>query len=121
MWIFLLDTAFVIFNNLPHRMVFKEMRMHMTSPEACFQAVSSEECARQIRVCMPPSSPFCSMTLRDAIESFCAERLSLETQSMYSQLGALNLFTIVSGRRRTLGSSCAVLTVSAFHYMIFQH
>ncbi|KAK0631445.1 hypothetical protein B0T14DRAFT_559239 [Immersiella caudata] len=104
-WIFLLDTAFVIFNNLPHRMVIKEMRMHMASPEACFQAVSAQECFQEIHALMPPSSPFCSIHLRDAIEGFCAETLSAETQQRFSQLGALNLFTIVS----------------AFHYMIFQH
>jgi hypothetical protein len=98
MWIFLLDTAFVIFNNLPHRMVFKEMKMHMASPEPCFQAVSAEECIRQIHACMPPSSPFCRITLRDAIEDFCAETLPIETQQIYAQLGALNLFIIVSGQ-----------------------
>jgi hypothetical protein len=101
-WIFLLDTAFVIFNNLPHRMVFKEMRMHMASPDACFQAVSAGECFQQIRALMPPSSPFCSVPLRDAIEGFCAETMPAETQQRFSQLGALNLFTIVSGEQRTL-------------------
>jgi hypothetical protein len=100
MWIFLLDTAFVIFNNLPHRMVIKEMRMHMASPDACFQAVTAKECFQEIHATMPPSSPFCSFHLRDAIEGFCAETLSAENQQRFSQLGALNLFTIVSGEQR---------------------
>lgn len=78
-------------------MVFKEMRMHMASPEACFQAVTADECFQQIRARMPPSSPFCKTILRDAIESFCVETLSVESQQRFAQLGALNLFTIVSG------------------------
>jgi hypothetical protein len=31
----LIDTAFVISENLPHRMVIKEMMMQMASPESC--------------------------------------------------------------------------------------
>ncbi|KAK3329158.1 hypothetical protein B0H66DRAFT_14919 [Apodospora peruviana] len=105
LWIFLLDTAFVIFNNIPHRMVIKEMRMHMASPEACFQAQTAEECISQIHRWMAPSSPFGSLLLREALENVCTDSLSPEMQQVLSQLGPLNLFAIVS----------------AFHYMIFQH
>lgn len=96
-WIFLLDTAFVIFNNLPHRMVIKEMRMHMASPEACFQAATAEECIEQIHRWMHPTSPFCSLLLREAIENLCLDTLSPESQQQFSQLGPLNLFAMVSG------------------------
>lgn len=105
LWIFLLDTAFVIFNNLPHRMVIKEMKMHMASPEACFQAVTADDCFEEIHAWMPPSSPFCSLLLRDAIEEVCSDSMSPDSLQRISQLGPLNLFAVVS----------------AFHYMIFQH
>jgi hypothetical protein len=37
-YIFLLDTVFVIFNNLPPRMVINELKMDLVCPESCFQA-----------------------------------------------------------------------------------
>ncbi|KAK4039005.1 hypothetical protein C8A01DRAFT_16967 [Parachaetomium inaequale] len=104
-WIFLIDTAFVIFNNLPHRMVIKEMKMHMASPDACFQAATAEECIDQIHRWMPPTSLFPSLLLREAIENLCLDTLTPESIQQYSQLGPLNLFAMVS----------------AIHYMIFQH
>ncbi|KAK4672148.1 hypothetical protein QC763_100300 [Podospora pseudopauciseta] len=105
LWIFLVDTAFVIFNNLPHRMVIKEMKMHMASPEVCFQAASAEACLAEIHRWMPPSSPFGGMLLRDAIEQLCIGPMSPEMHRHFSHLGPVNLFA----------------TVSAIHYMIFQH
>ncbi|KAK4129800.1 hypothetical protein N657DRAFT_653081 [Parathielavia appendiculata] len=105
MWIFLLDTAFVIFNNLPHRMVIKEMKMNMASPEACFQAATAEECIDKIHRWIPPTSPFCTLLLREAIENLCLDTMMPESQQQFSQLGPLNLFAMVS----------------AIHYMIFQH
>jgi len=78
-------------------MVMKEMKMHMASPESCFQAISAIECVQEIRGRMPRSSPIRRFLLRDAIEGVCAETLSLSSQEMFSQLGPLNLFSIVSG------------------------
>ncbi|KAK4160083.1 hypothetical protein QBC43DRAFT_293281 [Cladorrhinum sp. PSN259] len=105
MWIFLIDTAFVIFNNLPHRIVIKEMKMHMASPEACFQAATAEECFEEIHTWMHAGSPFCDLYLRRGIETLCGGPMSSELQYQYSSLGPLNLFAMVS----------------AIHYMIFQH
>lgn len=97
MWIFLLDAGFVIFNNLPHRMVIKEMKMHMASPEACFHAATGEECIEQIHQWMQPTSPFCSLFLREAIETLCLDTLTPDSQGRLSQLGPVNLFAMVSG------------------------
>jgi hypothetical protein len=95
----LLDTAFVIFNNLPHRMVIKEMKMHMASPEACFQATTAKQCIEEIHRWMSPSSPFCSILLREAIEDVCSDTMGPDLQDRFSQLGPLNLFAIVSGEQ----------------------
>lgn len=78
-------------------MVIKEMRMHMASPEACFQAATAAECIEQIHRWMHPTSPFCSLLLREAIENLCLDTLSPESQQQFSQLGPLNLFVMVSG------------------------
>ncbi|KAK4465148.1 hypothetical protein QBC42DRAFT_303669 [Cladorrhinum samala] len=105
LWIFLIDTAFVIFNNLPYRVVIKELKMHMASPEVCFQAATAEQCIDEIHTWMPAGSPFCSLLLRDAIENLCIGIMPPGVQQRYSQLGPLNLFAMVS----------------AIHYLIFQH
>ncbi|KAB5585027.1 fungal-specific transcription factor domain-containing protein [Coniochaeta sp. 2T2.1] len=127
LWIMLIDTAFVIFNNLPHRMVIKEMTMHMASPESCFQASTSEDCLDQIRQWMPDSTAMCNITLRQAIESLCVKTLSPESQLRMAELGPLNMFAIISGEPSSApqnmlhsltDANCMSL---AFHYMIFQH
>src|SRR5689334_22679167 len=49
-YIFLMDTAFVMFNNLPPRMAVKELKMDLACPEPCFQATTSAECFSQIQI-----------------------------------------------------------------------
>ncbi|KAK4209438.1 hypothetical protein QBC37DRAFT_54248 [Rhypophila decipiens] len=105
LWIFLLDAAFVIFNNTPHRIVIKEMGTHLASPEACFQALSAQECLDEIHRWMPQSSPFADLLLREVIETVCCDHLEPAMQQNFAQLGPLNLFVVVS----------------VLHYIIFQH
>ncbi|RGP78351.1 hypothetical protein FLONG3_3487 [Fusarium longipes] len=105
LWIYLLDHAFVIFNNLPPRMVIKEMSMHMASPEAAFQAASSAECARELRNWQSRSVPTRNITFREVVESFCRSSIPNGMQRCFADLGPLNLFAVVS----------------AFHALLFQH
>jgi hypothetical protein len=92
----LIDTAFVIFNNLPSRMVIKELTMQMASPELCFQAPTAESCLTQVRQWMPDANALCHMTLREAIEDLCIKTLSAQEHQRMAELGPLNLFAIVS-------------------------
>ncbi len=78
-------------------MVIKEMRMHMASPEACFQAETAESCFAELCRCTSTLNPFSSLLLRDAIENVCSESMSPDTQQRLAQLEPLNLFAIVSG------------------------
>lgn len=78
-------------------MVIKEMKMHMASPEACFQAATAEECIEQIHRWMPSSSPFCSLLLREALEHLFIEAMTPDSQQNFSLLGPVNLFAMVSG------------------------
>lgn len=96
-WIFLLDTAFVIFNNLPPRMVIKEMRMHMAMPETCFQATTADQCHQQIQFSLPAQSLYWKISFRGAFESLCKDDLSLEVRHIVSSLGPLVLFALASG------------------------
>ncbi|KAL6364281.1 hypothetical protein LRP88_02200 [Fusarium phalaenopsidis] len=96
LWIFLLDNAFVIFNNLPPRMVIQEMAMHMAWPEALFQAATADECAQQLQVWLRRSA-LTNMTVRDAVNIFCNNNIEPNIRVQFADLGPLNLFTIVSG------------------------
>lgn len=44
LWVFLLDAAYVIFNNTPPRLVCRELRMGVASCEASYQATTGQEC-----------------------------------------------------------------------------
>ena len=80
-------------------MVIKEMKMHMASPEACFQAATPDECIENIHIWMAPPSPFCRVLLCDAVEKMFIDTFTAESRQRFSQLGPLNLFTIVSGEQ----------------------
>ncbi|KAF9894535.1 hypothetical protein FE257_006420 [Aspergillus nanangensis] len=96
-WVFLMDTAFVTFNNLPPRMVAKEMKMHMAVPESCFQAPTACACFDAIRRWMPSTS-FCGkVSFRTLFERLCLDSFTLDMQESVAALGPLNLFTIISG------------------------
>ncbi|KAF5236557.1 hypothetical protein FAUST_6471 [Fusarium austroamericanum] len=105
LWIYLLDHAFVIFNNLPPRMVIKEMSMHMASPEAVFQASSSAECYQELCNWQSRAVPICSITFRQVVEIFCKSPIPDGMQRYFADLGPLNLFAVVS----------------AFHALLFHH
>ena len=103
-WIFLLDTAFVIFNNLPPRLVIKEMKEHVAAPEACFQAETADKCFRQIQQWMPARSQFWKISFRSAFENLCQANLSTDMRYVLAALGPLNLFAMSSGELRNLYS-----------------
>ncbi|OQE18909.1 hypothetical protein PENFLA_c020G01697 [Penicillium flavigenum] len=95
-WIFLLDSAFVIFNNLPPRMVIKEMRMHMATPEACFQATTADQCHHQLQLFLPARSLYWTISFRGSFESICKDDLSVNICDLLATLGPLNLFALTS-------------------------
>lgn len=124
MWIFLLDHAFTIFNNLPPRMVIKEMKMHLAFPESCFQAVTKDECYDKIQLWMLGPSPTSYMTLYTAVKDSCEKALAPSTHRNMAYLGPLNLFAIVSGEYLNCSTSMTNNFLSydvAFHSLIFQY
>ncbi|KAL2838960.1 hypothetical protein BJY01DRAFT_257866 [Aspergillus pseudoustus] len=104
-WIFLLDTAFTIFNNLPPRMVIKEMKISTAAPEACFQALSGDECFEQIQSFLPQESPYWNVSLCSAFQTLCRDNLAISARNGLASLGPLNLFALAS----------------AVHSLIFQY
>lgn len=100
-----MDTAFVTFNNLPPRMVAKEMKMHVAAPESCFQAPSADRCFEEIQQWMPPMSLCWKASFRSLFESLCMDDLTGNMRHFVAALGPLNLFTIISGRSSSALSS----------------
>jgi len=98
-WIFLLDTAFVIFNNLPPRMVIKEMKMDMACAESCFQAPTSHECYAQIQAdrCRFQGCQR-ARELCSAVETLCrdSDKVQHEHLVALADQGPLNLFAMTS-------------------------
>ncbi|CZT23659.1 related to C2H2 transcription factor [Ramularia collo-cygni] len=100
LWIFLLDTAFVIFNNHPPRMAIKEMRTHLALNEGAFQALTREACFQLLL----SSTTNTQIVLTSYCEMMCRQRLSEESSKSLADVGSLNLFVLTS----------------ALHSMIFQ-
>ncbi|KAL2221529.1 hypothetical protein M432DRAFT_540105 [Thermoascus aurantiacus ATCC 26904] len=93
LYVFLLDTAFAIFNNLPPRLAITELKMNMACPEPCFQAQSADECLLQLRMASTLSDV---NSIGSAVETICEKEMSTESRRALSQIGTLNLFVIIS-------------------------
>jgi hypothetical protein len=101
LWIFLLDTAFVIFNNLPPRMVVREMAMGTAKPEACFQAATAERCF---------------YTLQDDNSNHASESMTpLEFVSAFEILYQAHIDDMMSVALANLGPLNVFAMTSAFH------
>lgn len=98
LWVFLLDTAFVIFNNLPPRMTIREMDMGLACPESCFQATTAEDCfkALQRETSKPSFSATQKLRFATAFELLYQHPLPHETTTLLADLGPLNLFAMTS-------------------------
>lgn len=97
LWVFLLDTAFVIFNNVPPRMVIKEMTLDLACCEAAFQADSADLCFSLIQ-----RHP---LTFCRVVESLCTDELQETMLQNLADAGPLNMFAIAS----------------SIHLMLFQY
>lgn len=79
-------------------MVIKEMRMHMATPEACFQATTADQCHHQLQLFLPARSLYWTISLRGSFESICKDDLSVNIRHLLATLGPLNLFALTSGK-----------------------
>jgi hypothetical protein len=95
--VFLLDSGFVMFNNLPPRMAAAEMRMTFACPEECFQAESSLDCFVQLRQWHSSADNTGTMSFSTALETLCQKQLDERVCRRFSNAGILNMFTLVSG------------------------
>lgn len=93
-----------MFNNLPPRMVIKELKMDLVCPESCFQAPTADECFVSITNWTSSKVGKRKMSLRSAIETLLGENMDQDTRATFAELEILNLFTMASGKHTS--SSC---------------
>lgn len=79
-------------------MVIKEMKIHTAVPEACFQAMTADECYEQIQLCLPSESLYWKISLCSAFQTLCKDTLEVRVRDGLAALGPLNLFALTSGR-----------------------
>lgn len=101
LWIFLLDTAFVIFNNLPPRMVIREMTMSPAKPESCFQAMTAEACFHALRQQLKQqqsnnNDDINGLYIVSAVEVLYQPYIDEVLSTSLADLGPLNLFAMTS-------------------------
>lgn len=121
LWVFLLDTAFVIFNNGPPRMVIREMANHLSVPDICFNSPTADQCYNQIRTSLPSSSHYWTMSFGNVFKGLCSESLPIDIQYDLALLGPLNLFALTSGEFSGVPIRLISLPKIAIHTQIFQY
>ena len=96
-YVFLLDGGFVIFNNMPPRMVVSELEMGLACPDECFQAPSASECLAILETWAGKTPQFYQYSIVSVLETMFRRDLSVEKKGIYAHFGILNLFIIVTG------------------------
>lgn len=99
-FVFLLDTAFVIFYNTPARMYAAELEMYINSPEPVFKAESAALWFSNLKQWMK-ETPSYPVTVAGLVEGICEQNLEPAQLRVYSHLSMLNLFVVISGMPST--------------------
>ncbi|KAL5337115.1 hypothetical protein BJX70DRAFT_389454 [Aspergillus crustosus] len=94
-YVFLFDAALTIFHNCPPRMVVSELKIEMACPEACFQAESADDCFTALRTWTTTVFWKKHLFIVAAVKQICQKELTADAVDEYSQMGTLNLFTVV--------------------------
>ncbi|KAJ5500522.1 hypothetical protein N7453_009573 [Penicillium expansum] len=92
-YVFLLDSAFVIFHNSFPRMVLQEMQIDLTSPESWFQASSPMDFLSAVQ--SNPGLPEKHLSLVDSVRKLCNDTPDQSTNFL-DGASKLNLFTIAT-------------------------
>ncbi|EWZ43493.1 hypothetical protein FOZG_04589 [Fusarium oxysporum Fo47] len=99
-YIYLLDSAFVLYYRLPPRVISLELNTGLVCPEVCFQAESAAECFLQLHMATMGKQNQSRLTVSSAVRLLCSPH-SLDL-SIFHNLSSFNMFTIISGRFNVL-------------------
>ncbi|GAD92349.1 hypothetical protein PVAR5_0940 [Paecilomyces variotii No. 5] len=93
-YIFLIDSAFMIFNNLPPRFVISELGLGLTSPESCFQAECHSSCLQALQ--HESRQQNIKFSVASAVDVLCHSEFGTRLITDFSGMSVLNMFCIVS-------------------------
>ncbi|EWZ43494.1 hypothetical protein FOZG_04589 [Fusarium oxysporum Fo47] len=93
-YIYLLDSAFVLYYRLPPRVISLELNTGLVCPEVCFQAESAAECFLQLHMATMGKQNQSRLTVSSAVRLLCSPH-SLDL-SIFHNLSSFNMFTIIS-------------------------
>ncbi|KAH0838986.1 Zinc finger, C2H2 type domain containing protein [Fonsecaea pedrosoi] len=95
-YVFLVDTYFVIFHSLPPQMSIQELKMDLASPEECFQAPDASSCFYHLRPWA--SLPLCrdGFILYGAIKCLRKRDMDDKVFLHLARAGPLNLWVLCS-------------------------
>ncbi|KAH6988257.1 hypothetical protein BKA56DRAFT_728961 [Ilyonectria sp. MPI-CAGE-AT-0026] len=96
-YIFLLDNAFVMFDNCLMRFSVQDLKIKLPCPDAVFEAETSEECFVEF-ITADAGSKTSDLSISYVVESLCQlNTKNLEHLGNITGLSALNLFTLLTG------------------------
>src|SRR5882757_7257503 len=98
LWVYLLDSAFVIFNNMRPRLALRELSMGLACSEACFQAQSSSDCYNQLQRWIGRAERRRELSLYSLVKSFCGGTMDHAALGRASHEGFMNMWCVVSGK-----------------------
>lgn len=101
-FVFLIDAALTIFHNAPPRTLVSELKMDVACPEACFQAETAEECLGGLRAWASTRFWRNRLSIISVVRRICQSPIEEALIQELSQLGTLNLFTMVQGKHASL-------------------
>jgi hypothetical protein len=97
-YVFLLDTAWVIFHNTPPRMAVQEIRIACTCPETVFQAVDVQSWAQMIQDWAASEIGRRQPTIWQLVTLLWTNQPSQGDWRMLQEMSSLNFFTTASGK-----------------------
>ncbi|KIW77862.1 hypothetical protein Z517_07695 [Fonsecaea pedrosoi CBS 271.37] len=95
-YIIVLDSGFVMMNNMPPRILPSELRVGLVCPEACFQASSKSDCFHHLRTWM--SHPLWRdrrLATAEALNILTSGEMDSETVQFFTHLGYVNLGILI--------------------------
>ena len=101
-WVFLIDSALVLFNNIPPRIALRELKMDLACPEMCFQAETAEKCLQLLEKWVSQSQRYGQPSLFSLIRSICKDKVDEESLEWFAHLGFINLWSVVNGKKLLL-------------------
>lgn len=72
--------------------------MHLATPESCFQALTADECHREIETHLPSGNAYWNLSFRSAYEALAKDTFLPGMRQIIAASGPLNLFALASGR-----------------------